>query len=119
MKDDRGRAAEIRARYAAIVESSNDAIIVKNLDGVISAWNAAAQRMFGYAEHEVIGRPITTVNQRLIEAHEEERTRSLPGNRRPGRRYSGAVPRPSPRATRGPGTGKGRGRVVQPAWCQD
>ena len=44
------RAEEIRAHYAAIVESSDDAIVAKNLDGVISAWNAAAQRMFGYSE---------------------------------------------------------------------
>lgn len=55
------RAEEIRSRYAAIVESSNDAIIAKTLDGVISAWNAAAERMFGYTEHEAIGQPITMI----------------------------------------------------------
>ena len=53
------QAEEVRLRYAAIVESSDDAIIAKTLDGVISAWNAAAERMFGYTEHEAIGQPIT------------------------------------------------------------
>src|SRR5688500_18729945 len=55
------RAEEIRLRYAAIVESSDDAIIAKTLDGVISAWNAAAERMFGYTEHEAIGQPIMMI----------------------------------------------------------
>ena len=55
------RAEELRLRYAAIVESSDDAIIAKTLDGVISAWNAAAERMFGYTEHEAIGQPITII----------------------------------------------------------
>ena len=55
------RAEEIRLRYAAIVESSDDAIIAKTLNGVISAWNAAAERMFGYTEHEAIGQPITMI----------------------------------------------------------
>jgi PAS domain S-box-containing protein len=55
------QAEEIRSRYAAIVESSDDAIVAKNLDGVISAWNAAAERMFGYAEREAIGQPITMI----------------------------------------------------------
>ena len=43
------------------MESSDDAIIAKTLNGVISAWNAAAERMFGYTEHEAIGQPITMI----------------------------------------------------------
>ena len=64
------RAEEIRLRYAAIVESSDDAIVSKSLDGVISSWNAAAQRMFGYTEQEAIGHPITMIIP--PELHEEE-----------------------------------------------
>jgi PAS domain S-box-containing protein len=57
----RRRAEEIQAQYAAIVESSDDAIIAKDLDGVISAWNAAAERMFGYPAHEALRRRLTTI----------------------------------------------------------
>ena len=64
------RAEEIRLRYAAIVESSDDAIIAKTLDGVISAWNPAAERMFGYTEREAIGQPITMIIP--PDLHEEE-----------------------------------------------
>ena len=52
-------ADEVRFRLAAIVDSSDDAIIGESLDGVIETWNHGAERMFGYAAAEVIGRPIS------------------------------------------------------------
>jgi PAS domain S-box-containing protein len=52
---------ETRFRLAAIVESSEDAILSVTLDGVIATWNPGAQRMFGYTENEAIGKPVTII----------------------------------------------------------
>ena len=46
-------------RLAAIIETSEDAVISKNLDGIIMSWNSGAERMFGYTAAEAIGRPVT------------------------------------------------------------
>jgi diguanylate cyclase (GGDEF)-like protein/PAS domain S-box-containing protein len=45
-------------RYAAIVQSSRDAIISKTTDGIVTSWNPAAQQMFGYSAEEMIGQPL-------------------------------------------------------------
>ncbi len=46
---------------AAIIESADDAIIGKTLDGIITSWNRGAERIFGYEAHEMIGQPVTTL----------------------------------------------------------
>ena len=62
---------DVRLWLAAIVDSSDDAIISKNLDGVIMTWNRGAQRLLGYSEHEAVGQPITIIIP--PELHNQER----------------------------------------------
>jgi PAS domain S-box-containing protein len=53
------QAFEVAQRMAAIVEGSDDAILGRTLDGIITSWNPAAERMYGYASEEIIGKPVT------------------------------------------------------------
>ncbi|MGA9949117.1 MAG: PAS domain S-box protein, partial [Xanthobacteraceae bacterium] len=65
--------SEQRLRYvASIVESSDDAIVSKNLDGIITSWNRGAERIFGYTAEEAVGQPIMIVipDDRQNEEHE-------------------------------------------------
>jgi PAS domain S-box-containing protein len=74
---ERKRMEEAHARLAAIVESSDDAIIAKNLNGTILSWNTGSERLFGYRADEVIGKPITLLLPPELQLEEEQILRRL------------------------------------------
>jgi PAS domain S-box-containing protein len=58
---ERKRAEEVRTQLAAIVQSSHDAIIGKDLEGVITSWNPGAEKVYGYRAEEVVGKPVSAL----------------------------------------------------------
>src|SRR5262245_32440683 len=68
---------DLYAAYRLIVDASDDAIITKNLEGVISSWNTGAQRMFGCTPAEAIGHPITLTIPPELQGEEVEILRRL------------------------------------------
>jgi len=62
----------VARRLAAIVDNSDDAIIGKDLNGIISSWNKGAERIFGYSAEEMLGRSITRLIPPDHQAEEEE-----------------------------------------------
>ena len=74
---DRKRSDESRFRLAAIVDSADDAIVSKDLNGVVTSWNDGARRMFGYSSKEMIGQPILRLIPTELYYEEEEILRKL------------------------------------------
>jgi len=68
--EERKHAEEARFKHAAIVESSDDAIISENLEGIITSWNTGAQRIFGYTETEVVGQSVAILVPRELQDDE-------------------------------------------------
>jgi len=74
---DRMLAGRATGMLAAIVDSSDDAIVSKNLDGIIRSWNHAAERIFGYSAAEAIGKPITLIIPQDRQQEESEILRRI------------------------------------------
>jgi len=69
---DRRKADETRYRLAAIVDFADDAIVSKDLNGIVQTWNAGAQQIFGYTPEEMVGQPILRLIPPELHYEEEE-----------------------------------------------
>src|SRR5579863_783033 len=80
--DEQKASEETVLSLAAIVQSSDDAIVTKDLNGIIRSWNASAERIFGYTEEEVVGKPITIIIPPTLHAEEADILRRLKAGQR-------------------------------------
>jgi PAS domain S-box-containing protein len=74
---DRVKLDDSRFRLAAIVDSADDAIVSKDLNGIVRTWNQGAYRMFGYTSDEMIGQPILTLIPEELHYEEDEILRKI------------------------------------------
>ncbi len=70
------------ARLAAIIESSFDAVIAKDLNSIITDWNPAAEKLFGYTAAEAVGQPITMLIPEHLQSEEADIIRRIRANER-------------------------------------
>ncbi len=74
---DRKRAADAQAQLASIVQSSHDAIVGKSLGGVITSWNPAAEKLYGYSSREIIGKSIDVLVPPELRDQERENVKRI------------------------------------------
>jgi PAS domain S-box-containing protein len=77
-----GRPIEAQLHLAAIIDSSDDAIISKDLQGIITSWNAAATRVFGYLAHEIVGKSVLVLIPPELHSEEPEILRKVTAGER-------------------------------------
>src|SRR5512146_623959 len=73
---------QARTELAAIVESSDDAILSKDLNGIVQSWNKGAERIYGYSAEEMVGSPVS----RLVPAGQPDDTKQIMQRLRRGQR---------------------------------
>jgi PAS domain S-box-containing protein len=78
----RKEAEQVLRRLAAIVESSGDAIVSNDLNGIVSSWNPACEKMFGYSADEMIGRPVTVIIPPELQETESQILETIRGGER-------------------------------------
>jgi PAS domain S-box-containing protein len=75
-------AEQARQRLISIIENSDDAIVSKDLSGIINSWNRGAQRLFGYAPHEIVGRSVLTLIPPELQHEEPDIIRRISAGQR-------------------------------------